>query len=151
PELRFFSEEKIEKSLLNKPLITANIKAMEIGFDKYLTAEFLKGSGLAFPVTSIAGETNDPQLPLILKSRKGSGSKSLFTIKDLEEFNFYKKKYPDYIVQQYLDNENEEYTCGLFRNIKGETRTLNYRRKLMGGFSGYGEVMENKEIDKLLL
>lgn len=150
PELRFFTEKKIIDSICGKPLITANIKAMEIGFDKYLTAQFLKTSGLLFPETSIAGETTDPTFPLILKSRNGSGSKSLFVIKEAEDFKFYKKKYPDYIVQQYLENENEEYTCGLFRDAKGEIRTLNYRRKLMGGFSGYGLVVENKEIDDLL-
>ncbi len=150
PELRFFTERKISSQISGKPLITANLKAMEIGFDKLKTAQFLKTENLIYPETTLISEVLQPKLPMILKDRTGSGSKALFLVKDFEEFEFYKKKYPGYILQQYLENANEEYTCGLFRDAKGNIRILNYKRKLMGGFSGYGLVVENKQIDDLL-
>ena len=151
PELRMIAQKKIQAYLLGKPLICANLEALEIGFDKYATAQFLQSSSLPFPETNIISEVADPVLPLIMKSRKGSGSKAVFVLKDMEEFDFYKKKYPDFIVQEYLLNDDEEYTCGLFRSSKGEIRTIIYRRKLTGGFSGFGVVIENEAIDKLLI
>lgn len=150
-ELRMISEKKIESSLLGKPLICANLKALEVGFDKFSTAQFLKESSLPFPETTIVGQVTEPALPVILKSRKGSGSKAVFVLSDIKEFEFYKMKYPDFILQEYLKNDDEEYTCGLFRSSKEDIRTIIYRRKLTGGFSGFGVVVENKEIENLLI
>ena len=150
PELRFYTEKKITGSIAGKPLIAANLKAMEIGFDKLLTSLFLEQSGLPFPKTQILGEVNNPELPLLIKSRSGSGSKAMFMLKDEQDFTYFKSKYPTYIAQEPVGTDDEEYTCGVFRSAKGETRTLSYRRKLLGGFSGFGTVVANKEIDQLL-
>ena len=151
PELRFITEKQIQHSFLNKPLICANLKAMEIGFDKFATAEFLKFSGLPYPETFIVGEMRNAKLPLILKRRTGSGSKSIFLLKGINDFNFYKNRYPEFIAQEFLNNENEEYTCGLFRSKKNEVRTIIYKRKLVDSYSGYGVLAANGSIDALLV
>lgn len=151
PELRFFTEKKIDGEIAERPAIMANLRAREIGFDKYFTAKFLEEEGLTFPVTSIAADTVSPVFPVVFKSRTASGGKSLFVTSDKEDFSFYAKKYSAYIVQEYLDNEEEEYTCGLFRDMKGEIRTLVYRRKLMDSFSVFGTVVKNEEINTLLI
>lgn len=150
PELRFFAEKHISDELLGRPLICANLKSMQVGFDKYRTAVFLEENGLPFPETHLVSEMNAPEFPLIMKSRNGSGSKSLFKINDIEDFNFYKRKHPDFIIQEFLENDHEEYTCGVFRDEAKQTRMLIFRRKLMGGFSGFGTVVENSIIEKLL-
>ncbi|MGI8892269.1 MAG: ATP-grasp domain-containing protein [Bacteroidia bacterium] len=151
PELRWLTDNQLINQLLGRILITANLRSMDVGFDKYTTAKFLKENQLPFPETDLISEIISPVLPLIVKSRKSSGSKSLFFVSDQEEFKFLKRKYPDYIVQEVLENENEEYTCGLFRDMREQTRTLVYRRKLMGGFSGFGTVVYDKTIENLLL
>jgi len=151
PELRFFTQEKLYGKLFDKPLVTANLNTMKIGFDKLLTTEFLKNEGLPFPVTQIASDEKEPNLPVIMKSRNGSGSKSLFLIKEMNDYNFYRKKYPDFIVQELIENDDAEFTCGVFRDSKGNVRIISYKRKLMGGFSGFGIVIQNNEIDELLL
>lgn len=150
PELRFFTENSVSETFLDKPIILASLRAREIGFDKYLTANFLKEEGLPFPMTAIASELNDPQLPLILKDRKGSGSKSLFQIYERDDFDFYAKKYPDFIAQELIGNSEQEYTCGIFRDSRGSVRIINFKRRLMGGFTGFGIVCYDKKIDDLL-
>ena len=40
---------------------------------------------------------------------------------------------PDFIVQEYLDGNGGEYTCGLFRSKNGVIRTIIIKRKLTGG------------------
>lgn len=151
PELRHFANSNIHSSLFGKTLIKANFKSMQVGFDKYLTAMFLKNEGMPFPKTKIVSEIEHPELPLILKSRNGSGSTNIFFIENTEDFSFYKKKYPEYIAQQFLENANEEYTCGLFRSKRGEIRDIIFKRKLTGGFSGFGYVVENVQIHELLI
>jgi carbamoyl-phosphate synthase large subunit len=151
PELRMLAQKKSYSYFLDKTLICANIEALEIGFDKYATIEFLKANHLPFPETNIISNVIEPQLPCILKSRNGSGSKSVFIIETMVDFIFYKKKYPDFIIQELLKNGEEEYTCGVFRSIKGEIRTIIYKRKLTGGFSGYGIVVEDEKINSLLI
>lgn len=150
-ELRLLSEQSIEHTFLNKVLICANLKSMQIGFDKYATAIFLQKASLPFPETNVIGDVTEPILPLILKSRTGAGSKSVFVLNRKDEFEFYKKKYPDFIVQELLENADEEYTSGVFKSLGGDIRTITYKRKLVDSYSGFGVVVENEAIDNLLV
>lgn len=149
-ELRFFNRENVYGYLFDKPLIMANKMAMDVGFDKFLTSQFLKDNGMPYPETDILAKVKNPAFPLLIKSRNGSGSKSLFILHDLTDFEYYQKKFPDFIAQELVGKDNEEFTCGLFRSKAGEIRHITYRRKLTGGFSGYGKVEENEDIDKVL-
>lgn len=103
---------------LGTRLICASLKAREIGFDKLSTTEFLKNSNLPFPITNVISSLTDCTFPVILKSRKGSGSKSIFILNDSDDFNYYQKKYPDFITQELLAESSDEFTCGLFRSKK---------------------------------
>jgi carbamoyl-phosphate synthase large subunit len=150
PELRLFTDMGLENELFSTKLICANLRSREVGFDKMATVDFLKEANLPFPETFVIADVSIPKLPLILKSRKGSGSKSIFILRDSEEFIFYQKKYPDFIAQELIANSPDEYTCGLFRTKSGEIRSIIYKRKLVDSYSGYGEVVENKSINELL-
>jgi carbamoyl-phosphate synthase large subunit len=152
PELRYFSAQNRLNNIGSAKMITASSLALEVGFDKYKTAEFLKKQTLPFPKTILAKDiTTIDEFPLILKSKTGSGSKDIHIIHNMEEFLFYTRKaVEDYVVQESLPEENGEFTCGLFRSSKGEIRSQVFKRELLGGFSGYGEVVENKTITSLL-
>lgn len=150
PELRMFTDGEIESNYLNAKLICANLYSRKVGFDKLITTDFLKQSNLPFPETFVISTKFPKKLPLILKSRKGSGSKSIFILNDIEEFDFYQKKYPDFIAQELITGSPDEYTCGLFRSKKNEIRSIIYKRKLVDSYSGYGEVVENASIANLL-
>ncbi len=150
PELRLFTEQGVENELFSTKVICANLRSREVGFDKLATSDFLKEANLPFPETFVIANMSSAKLPLILKSRKGSGSKSIFILRDFEEFVFYQKKYPDFIAQEFIANSLDEFTCGLFRTKAGEIRTITYKRKLVDSYSGYGEVVENESIKELL-
>lgn len=150
PELRFFTNENISNIGASK-IIMASVAAREVGFDKLNTADFLKKENLPYPITlaieSVDGIVN---FPVILKSRTGSGSSDVSIVKDSDTFTFMKNRNPDFIVQEYLDGDNGEYTCGVFRSKKGVIRTIIIKRELMGSQTGYGEIMDNSAIDSLL-
>jgi carbamoyl-phosphate synthase large subunit len=151
PELRFYTQNKSLELQLNCPVLMANVEAREIGFDKLVTVNFLKKEGLSYPKTELLEDVENPIYPLLIKSRFGSGSKALFIVSNKIQFNFYKEMCSGFIAQELLENDDEEYTCGLFRDKSGNTRYLIFRRTLMdGGHSGFGEVVENKHIIKLL-
>lgn len=150
PELRFFSKRDITK-IGKAAMIIASSEALKIGFDKLKTADFLKKEGLPFPITRAIELVETIEVfPVILKSRTGSGSANVSIVKDDVEFQSLKNNNPGFIVQEYLEGDNGEFTCGVFRSTKGITRTIIFKRELMGGFTGYGEVIENKEIDDTL-
>lgn len=152
PELRFFSNKNILDKIGRAKMITASSNALEIGFDKYLTAEFLKKVGLPFPKTFLAEDLNAiDDFPVILKSKTGSGSKDIHKIETMDEFLFYTRNHiKDYVVQEFIPDDNGEFTCGLFRSKSGEIRSQIFKRELTGGYSGFGEVVENNQITSLL-
>lgn len=152
PELRFFSEQNLLDKIGSVKMITASAMALEVGFDKYKTAEFLKLASLPYPETFLAKDIKEiSSFPVILKSKKGSGSKDIYKINAMDEFAFYTKNHiEDYIVQEFITDQNGEFTCGLFRSKKGEIRSIIFKRELHGGYSGYGEVVEKEMITNLL-
>jgi carbamoyl-phosphate synthase large subunit len=151
PELRFFTENKFSDNFFTSKLICANLRSREIGFDKLTTTIFLENSSLPFPKTEVISTMDKYHLPLILKSRNGSGSKSTFILNNVNDFEFYKEKFPNFIAQELLIDSPDEYTCGLFRSKSGVIRHIIYKRKLVDSYSGYGEVVENESISQLLV
>lgn len=154
PEIRFFSVNNIYFIKKCRVLI-ANKKSTQIGFDKFNTAELLKLEGLPYPKTFLIEDLfnvgNELNLPVIIKSRFGSGSKNMFHVETSNELNFYQRKLKNYIVQEKIKGENNEFTCGLFRSRNGEIRVLIINRLLTGGFTGFGRIEKNKQIEVLLI
>lgn len=150
-ELRYHAEKNIYRVVKEKniPVITANIESLKTGFDKLKTADFLKENDLPYPKTYSAVKTPQLDFPLILKSRTGSGSKSLWQVNNIEEYNFYCKRFADLIEQEFISAEEGEYTCGLFRS-GNETRKIIYKRTLQGGYSNYGIKVSNENISSIL-
>src|SRR5215216_1120647 len=109
--------------------------SIEIGLDKYLTAQFLEKNQLPFPKTVLPENARDISFPCIVKSRTGSGSKSLHVVKDKERLALILMLVKDAVCQEFLGTAEDEFTCGIFRSKKKEIRTIIFRRKLTGGFS----------------
>ncbi|WP_310559561.1 ATP-grasp domain-containing protein [Flavobacterium sp.] len=150
PELRFLSKENINK-IGNSELIMASSVALEVGFDKLKTADFLKKENLPFPITqTVANIDSVEKFPVIMKSRTGSGSSTVSIVRDNDTFIALKKGNSDFIVQEFLEGDKGEFTCGVFRSRSGIIRSIILKRELMGSFTGYGEVIENQEISQLL-
>lgn len=151
PELKFIHHHPFTDEMSFK-VIMANHRAQAIGFDKYLTSQFLKENNLPFPATQLASETSQLSYPFIAKSRQGSGSKSVHLVKEDIDWNYIRNKHDDLIVQEFIPGDDTEYTCGLFRSTKGITRSIIIKRKMMpgSGLTGVGEVVLDQDIDELL-
>lgn len=153
PELRQYALKGWNAKTIGTKVLIANQEAQTVGFDKMATVQFLADHGFAHPITRpIASEGDNTQLPVIFKSRTGSGSKSIVLVKDARAYDFYMELYgaEDFIVQEFIPAEEGEYTCGLFRSGSGEIRSIIFLRELVGGFSGYGEIVESETITRLL-
>lgn len=154
PEIRFFSVNEISL-IRNCRVLISNKKSTKTGFDKFSTSELLRLEEFPYPKTCLLENSlnlvKDLNFPLIVKSRFGSGSKNMFHIENSDELSFYQKKLQNYIVQEKIKGENNEYTCGLFRSKKGETRVLIINRILTGGFTGFGRIEKKQQIEELLI
>src|SRR5690606_7206194 len=124
PELRFFSKQKVFDTIGRAKIIIASPLALEIGFDKFMTAQFLKSNNLPFPETFLVDEVGKNILfPVVLKSRTGSGSKDIHIIKSIDELLFHTRfDKENYVIQEYLPDTFGEFTCGVFRSQNGEIR-----------------------------
>lgn len=150
-EIRFLTKNKIKDKIGTAILITASYEAELIGFDKLKTAFFLKEKKLTYPQTCLISKINSiKQTPVICKSRQGSGSSNVHLIEDQESFDLIKKKNPDFILQEYIEDDLGEFTCGVYQSSNKELRTIIFKRELTAGYSSYGKVVENKEISALL-
>lgn len=149
PELRYLAKMSISQYIDEIPLVMPNTKAMEVGFDKLLTADFLAENNLPFPWTLSVSENDPKRLPCIIKSRFGAGSQEVRVIDNEAFVPHYRKIFPDHIWQESVGTADEEYTCGLYRSASGEVRSIIFRRRLSGGITTYGELIANPKIDQL--
>ena len=142
-------KETLEK-LLGCKVLLVDPFTVNIALDKLLTANFLKDNDIDYPWTLKAENELPLSLPCIFKPISGQGSKGLEIIQDnvraKELFNN-----SDYIFQEHLAPDEQEYTCGVFRSKKGELRTLHINRTLSGGFTSKGTVVENKKIEAYVI
>ena len=102
---------------------------------KYIAVEFLKHNNLLHSKTYLI-ESYDKELeyPFILKPRKGWGSKGLVAISDAEELNYFRRRVKDYIIQEIVGTEADEYTVTVFSTGR-QTYSIAFKRTL-----GYGSL-----------
>lgn len=131
-------------------IVMAGGRSVPIGMDKLATAEFVKGLGLPAPWTVPADGRRPPEFPCILKDRRGWGGRSLVRIDDEVSLEYHVARRTGAILQELLLPEDEEYTCGVFRSQAGAVRTIIFRRRLLGGVTGFGVVVGDDAIDRVL-
>lgn len=105
--------------------------------DKYATAQFLKNiKNVSVPWTGLLDEMDAaPIFSLVLKPRKGRGSKGHFMSDGPDDFAFYSRKLRglDYVAQECVGSLEEEFTTAVFSD-GSKTEVLSFKRKL--GFGG---------------
>ena len=146
-ELRLLANNNFFKK--RELFLTANLKAMKIGFDKYTTIALLNNAGCPHPWTLLAANSKPKELPCIRKSRWGCGSKKIAVVTNENIQNFSYSDEND-IWQELISTADEEYTCGLYRTKKGTIRNIVFQRKLKNGLTGSGKVIQNSVIVNLL-
>lgn len=126
--------------------ITTGRHVLKVGLDKLETAEALKAMGLSVPWTIASNSESPKEYPCILKSRLGSGSRSIFIVENEADAIYLSKRNPESIYQELLKPDNKEVTCAVYRNAEGEVSTLQMLRKLVGGFTGWAIVINDNKI-----
>lgn len=109
-------------------------------FDKYKTIKFLKENDIPCPDTFLVQDyDNQLDFPILIKPRRGCSSRGVVKINNKEEFDFYKKRIRNAIVQEYISNEDSEYTTGVFSN-GGKVYSITFKRLL--GFGGVSKIAQ---------
>lgn len=95
-ELPILAENKASFEELGVKVIVSSPEVIDIAFDKYKTAQWVKSLGLVAPKTYVRMEdvkkalaTGEIEFPLFMKPRWGSGSIGLESIADIEELDIY--------------------------------------------------------------
>jgi len=156
-ELEFFSSSKDElEQDLGLSVFVNPIDVIRIGSDKLKTAHFLREAGLPFPETVPAANHEDVErliaghgFPLIAKPRTGSSSQNVFLVNSHEQIQAAALLTPDLVVQQYLPDENSEYTAA---TVSGDDRkvraTIILRRDLIQGTTYRTELIEEPHLNQ---
>lgn len=150
------NENEIRKINKNKELFNKNqIRVMINSFsiidtflDKYHTYQFLSTlDNIHVPKSYRYNEFVEDGKSYIVKLNNSCGSKFLKIIKTKQELEEIAINHDDYIIQQYLENSEEEYTVGVYSNgIK--ISIIIFRRKLQYGYSSFVELMHIDQIKK---
>lgn len=84
----------------------------------------------------------------LIKMRKSCGSKFVKVVSSKAELEKFNLEDGTYVIQEYLENEQEEYTVGVFSD--GNTiRTIIFKRKLEHGYTSFVELVQCREIENL--
>jgi len=114
-ELTTLSEHKKEiESQTNATVVVSNLEAINIANDKWQTFEFLKNVGFPYPKTWQAKDLNLIVFPAVVKPRVGARSIGVSLAENMDELNRIVGKITDPIIQEYLSDDDHEYTCSGF-------------------------------------
>lgn len=158
-ELRAFSTGKDDVEGQTKARLVINSpEALEIGSDKWKTYLFLSENSLPTPTTFLPQETDgevtleEIGFPYLLKLREGSAGKGMVLIHDIEEYQFYTTRRNDYIAQEYIGSDEEEYTCGIFGKRNGtHTDAIVMKRKISYGSTFQATAGDYEDVKKVVI
>lgn len=144
-ELPFYSRnrESLERSTGAKVFVNSPA-VIELCTDKWLTMCHLSSSGFQIPTSirypedagMLSSFTQSTGFPLIVKPRFGRGSVGVVLVKDKQQLLENIKGKKSLIIQEYLTDEEQEFTVGICINEKGKVISkIALRRYLLEGVS----------------
>lgn len=160
PELERISKEREIFEENNIISILSPKDVVEIGLDKWKTYNFLRENKFLCPRTYLAEDVHhhldEINFPLLVKPRRGFGSREVHVTYNLEELNFFvqylKRRGYDPLVLEYIDPEGREYTVGVVVSRDGKIMgSISIQREIKSGFSyrmivdDFYEVRKNAE------
>ncbi|PFN79486.1 hypothetical protein COJ85_30770 [Bacillus sp. AFS076308] len=144
-ELPFYSQYKaLIEHQTGAKVFTNTTKVLSICNDKWNTVNFLKEHNFHFPITirypedkeQISSFIQEVGFPFIAKPRHGKGSEDIHVVKDLSYLKLVLLEKKDMIFQQYLPNDQEEYTVGICCGENGKVlSSIALKRYLQDGIT----------------
>lgn len=141
------NREKIKET--GAVLLLNNEKLISLCSDKWLFYQEEEKKGLPCRIrTNLGLNIDNLSFPMVVKPRRGYGSQGVRVIRDNEELDEYKKWGNDsYIIQDFVGNNNEEYTVSAFFDSESCLKAMMaLKRKLSKG--GFTEMAETVRIDE---
>ncbi|MEW9095297.1 MAG: ATP-grasp domain-containing protein [Clostridiaceae bacterium] len=144
-ELPFYSRNRgsLKRSTGSKVFVNSP-EVIELCTDKWLTMCHLSRSGFQIPASirypedagMLSSFIESAGFPLIVKPRFGRGSVGVVLVKDKQQLLENIKGKESLIIQEYLTDEDQEFTVGICTNQKGEVISkIALRRYLQEGVS----------------
>lgn len=131
PEIEVLNTRRKELEALGVRLLLNNRNIIDTFLDKLKTVQYLESLNIKVPRTILLSDYDDSYgYPVIVKSKKGHGSKKLREIIDLHDLEYVRKKDDgSLLIQECVGSDKEEYTTGVFSdgNI---ISSITFRRKL---------------------
>ncbi len=134
----FFHDQRARLAELGVPVVLNAPEVIELGRDKWRLFQFLEREGAYAIPTVIQGAWEDclqalGEAPFLFKPRRGSGGKGQALIADVEDFEYLRRtSESDFMVQQLVGADDEEYTVAVFGFGDGESGPPAMMRRRLG-------------------
>lgn len=138
---------------LGTEILHPPLEVLEIIIDKLNTFDFFSQRGIKMPYTYRLDEveSHDLEEKIILKPRKGRGSRGVF-ITESNKIDSFKNilSIKDYIIQQFI--EGEEYSVDAFYDLEGNILNVIPRKRLKtdSGISTIGETVKDENLFEIV-
>lgn len=130
-------------------MVCANHAAVMTGLDKLATNRRLRQAGCEVPASGIVGEDEPETFPIVVKPRSGQGSKRIQVIREARDYAEVSTSRSGDLWQRLLTAEDEEFTCGIARFPGMPTRVISFHRRLAGGLTGSGTLVDDPRLNRL--
>ncbi len=131
PDLNVWANHVEKLQEFNCKVLISSPEVISVCQDKRLTNKFLTSNGFDTPAIFDIEELlsgNDSQYPYFLKPWNGSAARGNQVVKNREELEFFSKRIPNCIAQEYV--KGVEYTIDSFIDIKGKIRCTVPRKRI---------------------
>lgn len=127
--------------------IVSGAAQLQLGADKLLTCQWLQQKGFNYPQYADAADARAVRelielcgYPLVAKPRGGKSAEGILIALKPGDLDLIAGR-PGYVIQQYLGDDETEYTAGCFCDSDGKVRgTIVMRRGLLQGTTVWAEV-----------
>jgi carbamoyl-phosphate synthase large subunit len=125
-ELGMFARHRADIESEKTHVVVSSPEVVAIANDKWLTAEFLRSRDFPYPASSLARDESSCRrlaeeygFPLFAKPRCGARSVGARTIRNLAELSLLCEPNSDLVVQEYLVEDEGEFTAGCLGDDNG--------------------------------
>lgn len=146
--------KKIIESKTSADLIISSMKPILIADDKWKTVEFLKKHNFPYAKSFLKKDVTKAMeklpFPMVVKPRVGARSIGFSIVKNEKELREKLNEIHNPIIQEYLSEDNEEFTCGSFF-FKGKNYgVITARRWLRNGDTYKAVFHHDKQLEKFI-
>lgn len=115
--------------------------------DKFTGSKFLEMNSFDVPKLMKINELEGTHFsPCVIKPRRSSGSRGVTFCNSEKEMRAAISSMEDFIVQEFIPFENNEYTVGVYRSAEGEVRSIILNRMLQNGRTSFAKVVKDDDI-----